>query len=230
MTRTFAASVVLGVAMAGTSVLTGIVTPTHRIAASHDRLDLDTLIPTRFGRWTVDGTIAPLTPDAAQKALIAALYDQTLARTYVDGDGQRVMLSIAYGGDQSRQVELHLPEVCYVAQGFELVRDRTATLPTPYGSVPVRRLVARRNARTEPITYFVTIGDRVVTSGLGRKYQRFLYGLAGKIPDGMLVRVSTVGADEGRGWRAQDRFLNDMLDAMAPRDRTRLLGAAVGKE
>lgn len=230
MTRTLAASVVLGVAMAGTSVLTGVVTPAHRVAAIRDRFDLDTLIPTRFGRWTVDGTIAPLTPDTAQKALIATLYDQTLARTYVDGDGQRVMLSVAYGGDQSRQLELHLPEACYVAQGFDLVRDRTATLPTSYGSVPVRRLVARRNARTEPITYWVTIGDRAVTSGLGRKYQRFLYGLAGKIPDGMLVRVSTVGADEGRAWRAQDRFLNDMLDAMAPRDRARLLGASVGKE
>jgi len=230
MKPTFVASIVLGVAMAATSALTGALTPTRKAAAAQAPFDLRGMIPRRFGGWTVDDTVAPVVPDATQKALIATLYDQTLARTYVDGGGQRVMLSIAYGGDQSKQLQLHLPEVCYVAQGFELVRDGTATLPTPYGAVPVKRLVARQNTRNEPITYWVTIGDRAVLSGLGQKYQRFLYGLTGRIPDGMLVRVSTVGADAEGAWRAQDRFLNQMLVAMAPRDRTRLLGAATGKD
>lgn len=230
MKRTFVASMILGVAMAGTSALTGALTPTRKAAAAQASFDLATMIPRRFGHWTVDDTVAPVVPDATQKALIATLYDQTLARTYVDGDGRRVMLSIAYGGDQSKQLQLHLPEVCYVAQGFELVRDRTSVLPTPYGSVPVKRLVARQGARNEPITYWVTVGDKAVMSGLGQKYQRFLYGLTGRIPDGMLVRVSTVGADEQGAWRAQDRFLTQLLGAMAPRDRTRLLGAATGKD
>jgi EpsI family protein len=139
------------------------------------------------------------------------------------------MLSIAYGGDQSKQLQLHLPEVCYVAQGFDMVHDHKAELATHYGSVPVKRLVARQNARNEPITYWVTVGDKAVMSGLGQKYQRFLYGLTGKIPDGMLVRVSTIEADQNSAYRVQDRFVNQMLDAMSPRDRLRLLGAATNK-
>jgi len=229
MNRKFLVSVILGVAMAGTSALTGALTPKQKVAAVHERFDLDAMIPQRFGNWKVDNTVVPLTPDETQKELIATLYDQTLARTYVNDAGQRVMLSIAYGGDQSKQLQLHLPEVCYVAQGFDMVQAHKAELATHYGSVPVKRLVARQNARNEPITYWVTVGDRAVMSGLGQKYQRFLYGLTGKIPDGMLVRVSTIEADENSAYRVQDRFVNQMLDAMSPHDRLKLLGASTNK-
>jgi EpsI family protein len=229
MNRKLLASLILGVAMAGTSALTGALTPKQKVAAVHDRFDLDAMIPKRFGNWTVDSSVVPLTPDETQKELIATLYDQTLARTYVNDAGQHVMLSIAYGGDQSKQLQLHLPEVCYVAQGFDMVQEHKAELATHFGSVPVKRLVARQNARNEPITYWVTIGDKAVMSGLGQKYQRFLYGLTGKIPDGMLVRVSTIEADEHSAYRVQDRFVNQMLDAMSPRDRLRLLGASTNK-
>jgi hypothetical protein len=53
-----------------------------------------------------------------------------------------------------------------------------------------------------------------------------MYGLSGRIPDGMLVRVSTIGADEAGAYRVQDRFVKQMLGALKPGDRSRLLGAA----
>jgi len=227
--RRFVASVVLGIAMAGTSALTGALTPKQKVADFQDHFSLEQLIPARFGNWTMDNSVAPLTPDETQKELIATLYDQTLARTYVNDAGQRVMLSIAYGGDQSKQLQLHLPEVCYVAQGFDLIDERKGELFTAYGKVPVKRLIARQNVRNEPITYWVTVGDKAVMSGLGQKYQRFLYNLTGKIPDGMLVRVSTVEADAEHAYHVQERFVNQMLDALAPKGRTRLLGAATGR-
>jgi hypothetical protein len=63
-------------------------------------------------------------------------------------------------------------------------------------------------------------------SGIDQKMQRFMYGLSGRIPDGMLVRVSTVEANEASAYRVQDRFVSQMLGALKPRDRSRLLGAA----
>jgi len=226
MNRKFAASVILGVAMAGTSALTGALTPTQKVADARANFNLDTMIPKSFAGWTIDNSVVPLTPDPAQKELIAALYDQTLSRTYVNAQGQRVMLSIAYGGDQSKQLQLHLPEVCYVAQGFDMLKDRRDELATGFGKLPVKRLVARQNARNEPITYWVTIGDKAVMSGLDQKLQRFMYGLSGRIPDGMLVRVSTIEADEGNAYKVQDRFVKQMLGALDPQARSRLLGAA----
>lgn len=226
MNRKFTASVILGVAMAGTSALTGALTPTQKVADARANFNLDTMIPKSFAGWTIDNSVVPLTPDPNQKELIAALYDQTLSRTYVNAQGQRVMLSIAYGGDQSKQLQLHLPEVCYVAQGFDMLKDRRDELATGFGKLPVKRLVARQNARNEPITYWVTIGDKAVMSGLDQKLQRFMYGLSGRIPDGMLVRVSTIEADEGNAYKVQDRFVNQMLSALDPQARSRLLGAA----
>jgi EpsI family protein len=226
MNRKFVASVVLGLAMAGTTALTGALTPTQKVADARANFSLEAMIPKSFAGWTVDTSVVPLTPDPTQKELIAALYDQTLSRTYVNAQGQHVMLSIAYGGDQSKQLQLHLPEVCYVAQGFQMLKVGDGALATRFGEVPVKRLVARLDARNEPITYWITIGDKAVMSGLDQKMQRFMYGLSGRIPDGMLVRVSTIEADEGSAYKVQDRFVNQMLGALEPQARARLMGAA----
>jgi EpsI family protein len=222
----FLASLVLGIAMAGTSALTGALTPHEKLSAAQREFDLQTMIPAHFAGWTLDTSIVPLSPDPERDAMLEKLYDQTLSRTYMDARGQRVMLSIAYGGDQSKTLQLHLPEVCYTAQGFQMVSNGDGALATRFGSLPVKRLVARQNERNEPITYWITIGDKAVLSGIRQKLQRLAYGLSGKIPDGMLVRVSTIQSDENEAWRVQDRFVNDMVGALAAKDRARLLGAA----
>jgi EpsI family protein len=135
------------------------------------------------------------------------------------------MLSIAYGGDQSKALQLHLPEVCYVAQGFQLVSDGAGSLATPYGALPVKRLVARQQQRNEPITYWITIGDKATRSGIEQKLRRLAYGLSGEIPDGMLVRVSSIGTDAAGAYALQDRFVAELLAALDARDRARLIGA-----
>jgi EpsI family protein len=229
MNRRLAASLVLGLAMAGTSALTGALTPKEKLASGQRDFDLETMIPARFSGWTIDTSLVPLKPDPDRQAMIERLYDQTLSRTYVNDRGERVMLSIAYGGDQSKTLQLHLPEVCYVAQGFQMLKDGDGTLATRFGALPVRRLVARQSQRNEPITYWITIGDKAVLSGIEQKLQRLAYGLSGKIPDGMLVRVSTIQASDAQAWRLQDRFVTEMLDALAPKDRARLLGAAAAR-
>ena len=63
MNRKFLASVILGVAMAATSALTGALTPKHKIATAQAQFSLEQMIPKRFGKWTVDDTVVPLTPD-----------------------------------------------------------------------------------------------------------------------------------------------------------------------
>jgi EpsI family protein len=226
MKRRLVASLVLGVSMALTSALTGALTPKVRVASAADRFSLETMVPKRFAGWAVDDTIVPLKPNPEQQTMLEKIYDQTLARTYVNGAGQRVMLSIAYGGDQSKSLQLHLPEVCYVAQGFQMLKEKEDTLPTRFGPLPVKRLVARQEQRNEPITYWVTIGDKAVMSGIQQKLQRLAYGLSGKIPDGMLVRVSTIQASDEQAYRVQDRFVSELLDVMSPRDRVRLVGSA----
>ncbi len=228
MNRGFAISLVLGAAMAGTSALTVALTPKARTPQVHERFSLEQMIPARFGDWRIDPSMVPLAPDPEQQGMLEKIYDQTLSRTYVNRDGQRVMVSIAYGGDQSKSLQLHLPEVCYVAQGFQMLGQGDGALPTRFGAVPVKRLVARLHERNEPITYWITIGEHATKAGLQQKLRKLAYGLSGEVPDGMLVRISTIQADAARAYRVQDHFVMDMLDVMAPRDRTRLIGAGAG--
>jgi EpsI family protein len=229
MNRRLGASVALGLAMAAASALTVALTPSPRVPAAHAQFSLDSMIPARFSGWAIDTSIVPLTPDPDQQSALARIYDQTLSRTYINAAGERVMLSIAYGGEQSNALALHLPEVCYAAQGFQIDEASDGVLATRFGPLPVKRLVAHQNARNEPITYWITIGDKAVASGLRQKLQRLAYGVTGKIPDGMLVRVSTIQADPRAGWRVHAGFISQMLDVLPARDRVRLLGAAAGK-
>ncbi|VXB20742.1 exosortase-associated protein EpsI, B-type [Massilia sp. 9I] len=227
MNRRFAISLVLGVAMAATSALTGALTPKARVPQAHEQFSLEQMIPQRFGDWRIDPSVVPLTPDPEQQSVLEKIYDQTLSRTYVNSEGQRVMLSIAYGGDQSKALQLHLPEVCYVAQGFQMVKEDEGALPTRFGELPVKRLVAKLHERNEPITYWITIGEHAARAGIQQKLRRLAYGLSGEIPDGMLVRVSTIQANDAQAYQVQDRFVGEMLGTMAPRDRSRLLGAGL---
>jgi EpsI family protein len=224
MSRHLLASVALGAAMVCSSALTGALTPSPKTAQAQAAFSLEAMIPSQFGAWRIDPDIVPLTPNPEQQGVLNKIYDQTLSRTYVDGAGRRVMLSIAYGGDQSKALQLHLPEVCYVAQGFQLVRDGSDRLATAFGVLPVQRLVARQQSRNEPITYWITIGEHATRSGIEQKLRRLAYGLSGEIPDGMLVRVSSITNDESGAWRLQDRFIAELLGSLDAAGRARLIG------
>jgi len=50
------------------------------------------------------------------------------------------------------------------------------------------------------------------------------YGLTGRIPDGMIFRVSSIDPDQVRANQLHDRFINELLQAVSPAERTRLAG------
>jgi len=224
MKRQLRSSMLLGVAMALTALATHALAPDTRLADTRERFDLAAAIPEQFAGWSIDDAMAPVAPNPESEVALARIYDQTLARTYVDANGRQVMLSIAYGGDQTKSLQLHLPEICYAAQGFQIVHKSEDNLATRFGALPVRRLVARADMRNEPITYWITVGDQATRAGFAQKLRMLAYGLSGKIPDGMLVRFSSIDRDAPAAYRIQDRFATAMLAALTPQARTRLLG------
>lgn len=199
--------------------------PTQKIADQAERIHLETMIPARLDGWQVDTTIIPLQPPPDLQAVIAETYDQTLARTYVNGAGERIMLSLAYGGAQREDMNTHRPEVCYPAQGFQLRSTRPDRLPVLGRELPLHRVVASLGNRYEPITYWVVVGDELTEFGLRHKLTTLKYGLTGRIPDGMLIRVSSIDRDEGHAFQLQDQFIQSMLAALTAKDQVRLLGA-----
>jgi hypothetical protein len=47
-----------------------------------------------------------------------------------------------------------------------------------------------------------------------RQLIRLKYGLRGLIPDGALIRVSTVGLPQDASFKLQDQFIRDLLAAV----------------
>jgi EpsI family protein len=217
--------IAIGLAMLAAAGLAVAMKPTERMADQGAKVDLEVMIPKEFGDWRLDPTRVPVIASPDVQANLDKLYNQILARTYLNSRGERIMLSIAYGGDQGGDAtQVHRPEFCYAAQGFALLSSAAGQLTTQYGMLPVRRLRAIMGARDEPITYWVTVGDKATLPGFGRKLLQLRYGLTGRVPDGMLVRVSSIGADTERQYQLQTSFVNQLLSAVDPSDRVRLTG------
>ena len=79
------------------------------------------------------------------------------------------MLSMAWGDDQRGERQAHRPEICYLAQGFELDSLHDETLPTPFDDIAVRRLVTHMGPRHEPVTYWLIMAGTVVHNDFDRR-------------------------------------------------------------
>lgn len=219
-------NILLMVLMLAASGMAVALKPTKKIADQGPKVELETLIPKSFGEWRQELATGVQVVDPQQKEMIDKIYNQTLSRTYVSTQGYRIMLSVAYGGDQSDTMQLHKPEVCYPAQGFILHGKQADTLQLQGGgTLPITRVSTSLGNRNEPVTYWVTIGDKVIKSGgIQKKLVEMSYGLSGNIPDGMLIRVSSIDPDKARAYQMHDRFSNQMLAALPPEARVRLAG------
>lgn len=198
--------------------------PTKHMADQVGMPNLEAMFPQAFGDWRMDSSMPVILPSPDVQALLDKIYNQTLSRTYVNSQGQRVMLSVAYGGDQSDGTSAHRPEVCYPAQGFAITANQVDALQVGQQKLPVRHLMSKLGQRQEPITYWVVVGGEVVTSGVGQKLAQMRYGVQGIIADGMLVRVSSIDPDMARAQAVHARFVSELAAVMDRAARRRVFG------
>lgn len=224
MKRPFIVSLILGLLMLSSAALTMVMTPSVNLADQQEQINLETLIPAEFSDWKMDLTVATLMVNPDEKGYINKIYNKTLSRTYINNQGERVMLSIAYGMDQKKDLQVHRPEICYRTAGFSIGELTQTFVDTTIGRVPAMRLVAKQGTRNEPITYWIRVGDTLTRGWFEQKMASINYGLTGKVPDGLLFRVSTISNDEQESYRIQQAFLTALLQAVRSEDRHWLVG------
>jgi len=212
--------------MFSTSALALYLRPNEKIAERLPNIDLPQLVPTRFGEWWELKNKGILIIDSGQQQVLERIYSQTLTRTYQNRDGELIMLSIAYGEDQRDGLQLHKPEVCYPAQGFQVRQKQAGSLQLngELPTIPVTRLQTVLGSRHEPVTYWTTVGDRAYTGMFEKKLSEMRYGLAGKIPDGMLVRISSIDARAERAYELHARFASALYEALPDTHKQRFTG------
>lgn len=177
---------------------------------------LDEITPRIFGDWHeihVGEVVQPRT----EGTLAAELYSQMLGRVYANSRGDFVMLALAYGDTQSDLLQLHRPETCYPAFGFSITDSATGLLDVGAARLPTRALVASAPDRLENVTYWTRIGEYLPTSQGQQREDKLKIALHGIIPDGILVRASSIGDDAAASFALNRRFLKDLVLSIEPR-------------
>lgn len=217
---------VAGTLMVSSAVLAQKFKPQEKMADSYAGVKLEAVVPKSFGNWQIVESKFTGIVNPQQQELLDSLYSQILGRSYTNQTGDFVMLSLAYGEEQTGEAQLHRPEVCYVAQGFKIERQKPSVvnLPELNLSIPAQHLLAINENRKEPITYWVRIGDDIVASGTSQRLSRARHGITGRIPDGILFRVSSLTEDLNIAYKLQEGFIRDILNSVDPVTRHFLAG------
>lgn len=186
------------------------------------RRKLDTLIPKSIGPWnfvTASGLVVP-----PEDQLANAIYAQTVTRVYSDGQNAPIMLLLAQSGSQTGFLQIHRPETCYTAGGYQL--SELSPHPIEVGSkiVNANALEASSGGPTEHIVYWTRIGNELPGSWRRQKLAVAELNLRGFIPDAILVRLSCVSNDGAAARAAIDRFVAELISAIPPNVRAVLIG------
>lgn len=200
---------------------------TPRLQAMSNAPSLDAVVPKAFGDWRVvaDSTTQV---DVAQgvETVQEQPYDQTVMRTYANSRGDMIMLALAWGERQRQDVKVHRPEVCYPAQGFAVRQIGSGhAISTDARATPIpttQILTEARGGGFEAVRYWIRIGTMYGGDGLQARWYILQEGFKGRIPDGVLVRVSQrLGkADEAPASQAlMESFLQEMVAAVPATSR-----------
>jgi len=223
-------AIILAVLMFGTSMLSVALTPPKNAVSEGMSFQLEAIIPDQFGDWQADERIAHAVINPQAQQTLNRLYSQVLSRIYINSDGRRIMLSLAYGKDQSSENRVHRPEVCYPAQGFQMIKKWRDAISFDSETLPVMRITTKLGDRHEPVTYWIRMGDKLVRGQAEQTFARITYGLTGAIPDGILFRVSEINRDSQDSFVLQDQFIRALLSSMRPADLEILIGSRISKE
>jgi EpsI family protein len=223
--------VLASVALLSAAILAEVLAPRELMARTSASLNLETVIPKQFGTWTLVPSISPVTPADPEGYVdtnTMRIYSQEVGRGYTDGRGNTVMLMVAYGPVQNFRLKAHRPEMCYTAAGFRVSPKTTAEVSYRDGAAPLKvaHVIAERESRFEPISYWMRVGHDITTGVVDRQWIRLKYGLSGIIPDGALIRVSTIGLPQKASYELQDQFIRELLAAISPQDRGFFVGAS----
>jgi EpsI family protein len=205
-------------------------TPSRKVALLAKDAKLAQLVPTNFAGWSEIPNDSLVVPEG-DDSLAARLYSETVGRIYRNTDNEVVMMLIAYGDTQSDQLQLHRPEVCYPAFGFEVVDAHAVPIPVaPAVVIPGRRMLARADLRREHVLYWTRIGEHLPTSASQQRWMKLRTEMSGVIADGVLVRLSNLAANEKAGYDLNRRFASNLVNALSVAGQRALVGTALAQQ
>lgn len=173
------------------------------------RNKLDDIVPKTIGRWkfeTASGLVVPPEDQLAQ-----ALYSQLLTRVYWDGQNPPIMLLMAQAGSQTGFLQVHRPETCYTAGGYQITPLAPHRIQVGPKVIQASTIDATSGGPTEHVVYWTRVGNQMPQTWRAQKLSVADQNLRGIIPDAILVRISVVGPDGAAARAMIDEFVQMMI-------------------
>jgi EpsI family protein len=170
-------------------------------------------VPKSFGQWAVAGNSGVVLP--APDALSDRLYDNLVTRVY-SSQHAGVMLLLAYNNKQDGVLQVHRPEICYPVGGYVLTETQRILVPALGKQVPSNVFTATGSDRTEQVVYFTRLGDAYPRSWAEQRLAVVEENLAGRIPDGIMMRASLLATDRDAALEVLRSFIGEFVAAAAP--------------
>lgn len=184
--------------------------------------DLEKLVPKQVGEWSFESASGLVLPPS--DALSDRLYDGLVTRTYTAPGQPPVMLLVAYSNLQDGMLQVHRPEVCYPAGGYSLSETRSVDIADGAGgTLPANVFSAAGPSRVEQVLYWTRVGAVFPASWTDQRLAVMRANLAGVIPDGVLVRISSLEPALDQALPALSGFAASLIRASGAAGR-RLLG------
>jgi EpsI family protein len=185
---------------------------------------LEDVIPSRLGRWNFyskSGLVIPPEDDLSRQ-----LYSQLLTRVYIAPDQPPMMLLVAQSASQTGVLQVHRPEVCYPASGYQLSRPERHQVVTNAGPLSTVFFTASADTRTEQLVYWTRVGRDLPNTWAEQRWSVARSNLRGEIPDAVLVRISTILPTSEEAIPALNEFARSLVEASPPPLRYFLTGQA----
>ena len=183
---------------------------------------LDKILPEKLGKWTFVSSSGLVVPPEDQ--LSQALYSQLLTRVYTTESGAPIMLLVAQSASQTGILQIHRPEFCYTAGGYDLSPSTPHAVNLGRSTLPALSISASILGKTEQIVYWTRIGEHLPLSWRQQRMAVAMDNLRGIIPDAVMVRVSTYGNDKAAALADVDDFIRAMIGSVAPQVRRVFIG------
>lgn len=214
-------TILVGTGLALAVLLSVLLHPALQPRGPHAKLA--ELVPPAFGEWQHQASQAiqvDVTPSVENTSRDSP-YDDLLSRTYINSNGDAVMVAIAYGSQQRQEVKIHRPELCYPAQGWTVKSMSATSFAAPSvagGTIPGFRLITQsQDGSYELVSYWIRIGNTFSQGGLSTRLAIIKEGLQGKMVDGILVRASQRTSDlstSTQKFELQEKLLAEMAGSI----------------
>lgn len=188
--------------------------------------ELEKLVPLAIGDWRFQDASGVVLPpaDAFQDTLYRG---GVVVRSYAAPHRAPIMLLVAYSNVQDGMLQVHRPEFCYTAGGYKLSPTRHLVLNDGMGGeIPADAFSADGISRTEQVVYWTRIGNLFPVSWPLQRLAVARANIEGFIPDGLLLRLSTLAPDMESALPDLKAFAAALIRAAPPAGRRLMANVA----